>query len=585
MKKVLFLFMLIMLAFGIMACGGGKDSTSGGGTNGQGGRALNGDIAGEITVSCFETMMHQTLLEEAAHLFEEKYPGTKVNVETFSAMPEIKTAQQGEMSIAAIEMKDDPAARADYISKVNTALMSGSGADILATDVLPLYKFADNGQLVDLKALMEADSQFNLNDYRTNILDALTYKGGLWYMPLEYSFDYYTYDSTLIGRKEADFGTSSAFSTGQLVDLAVPQFDGSSKIFNMSSYTRGGGGGGSGMISGLYARMLREHYASLVDIEKREAHFIDGGFAQLLDVLKEYEQKGYVSEGISAQIDPDRILKGNNGLPQPTERFYFKPKNNANLQQEFTRNLGRRMNMMMSVGSAMGIEDDDLIAGIAADAQGQIPFTFQHGYAINSASKNQQTAWAFIKFLLSEEMQLSTALNAFFLPLHNEARAQKMELVMSGAFFGGGMGLPGGGGRMQGQGQMRTPGQGQPPGQGETPEQEQPSGQGQPIIQGEPPEQGQDQPTIPVQDLDQVQPSMERQSMELPELDEQMREALTQWQETTEQLSTQINTYTIHDSVIDDMINTEVQYFFDGVKTAQEVATTLQSKVELYLNE
>ena len=581
MKRLLVLFMIIMLALGLTACGGGADSTSGGGANGQGGEALNGDVAGEITVSCFETMMHQTLLEEAARLFEAKYPGTKVNIESFSAMPEIKTAQQGDMFVSAIEMKDDPAARADYISKVNTALMSGSGADILATDVLPLYKFADNGQLVDLKTFMEADSQFSLNDYRTNILDALTYKGGLWYVPLEYSFDYYTYDSTLIGRKEADFGTSSAFSTGQLVDLAAPQFDGSSKIFNMTGYIRGGGG----MISGLYARMLQEQYSALVDTEKREAHFTDGGFAQMLDSLKEYEQMGYVSEGVSAKMDPERIMMGSDGPPQPTERFFFKPKNNANLQQEFTRNLGRRMNMMMmSVGSAMGIEDDDLIAGIAANAQGQIPFTFQHGYAINSASKNQQTAWAFIKFLLSEEMQLSTALNAFYLPIHNEARAKKIELVMSGAFFGGGLGFggPPGGGRMQGQGQPRTPGQGQPVMQGENPEQEQPPGQGQPIIQGEQPEQGQDQPTINVQDTDQAQPGME---FELPEMDDQMREALAQWQEASEQLSEQINTYTIHDSVIDDMINAEVQYFFDGVKTAQEVAATLQSKVELYLNE
>jgi hypothetical protein len=287
MKRLLVLFMIIMLALGLTACGGGADSTSGGGANGQGGEALNGDVAGEITVSCFETMMHQTLLEEAARLFEAKYPGTKVNIESFSAMPEIKTAQQGDMFVSAIEMKDDPAARADYISKVNTALMSGSGADILATDVLPLYKFAESNQLVDLSSLMEADSEFNRSAYRTNILDALTYKGGLWYIPLEYTFDYYTYDSTLVNTKMTSFGTSSAFNTGQLVELALGSFDGSSKIFNMSGYIRGGGGGGSGMISGLYARMLREQYGSLVDIEKREAHFTEGGFAQMLDALKE----------------------------------------------------------------------------------------------------------------------------------------------------------------------------------------------------------------------------------------------------------------------------------------------------------
>jgi ABC-type glycerol-3-phosphate transport system substrate-binding protein len=338
----------------------------------------------------------------------------------------------------------------------------------------------------------------------------------------------------------------------------------------MSGYIRGGGAGGSGMISGLFARMLREYYSSLVDMEKREAHFADGDFARMLDTLKEYEQMGYVSEGVTAKMDPERLMTGSDGPPQPTERFFFKPKNNAALQQEFTRNLGRRMNfMMMSVGSAMGIEDDDLIAGIAADAQGQIPFTFQHGYALNSAGKNQQTAWAFIKFLLSEEMQLSTALNPFYLPLHNEAREQKIELVMSGAFYGSGMGLPGGAGRIQGQ----APGQGQT----RSPGQDQPGGQDEPS--------GQEQPTIHTQDPDQSQPAMERREFDPPEIDEQMQDALAQLQEATEQLSARISTYTIHDSVIDDMINADVQYFFDGIKSAGEVAATLQSKVELYLNE
>ena len=513
MKKFLVLLLTLSLIFSLAACGGsgkgGADNGgAGGGANGSPEAAVAGEITGEITVSAFETMTQRAFLEEAARLFEEKYPGTKVNVETFSAMPEISTAQQGNMSMQRVQMQDDPTARADYVSKVNTSLMSGTGADILAADVLPLYKYADSGQLVELNALIAADTDFDRAAYRGNILDSLTYKGGLWYMPLDYSFEYFAYDSTLLNSRVAKFGTGSAFNTRDLVEIAEPVYDGNSKIFNMASYSRGGGGGGMGMISGLYARMLREQYSSLVDIEKREAHFTED-FAQLLNTLKEYEQMGYVNAGLSAQSDPGRLMIGSDGPPQPTERFYFKSKNNMTLDQQFSRNSGRRMNMrMFAVGTALGIEDDDEIAGAQADARGLTPFTFQYGYALNSASKNQATAWAFLKFLLSEEMQLSSTMHASTLPLHNEARAQKAELVMSGAFMG----------------------------------------------HGEP-------------------------------LDDEQLQILEQCREATEQLSDLISTYTIHDIVIDDMINTEVQYFFDGVKSAEEVAANLQNKVELYLNE
>ena len=576
MKKFLVLFLTITLAFSLAACGGSGKEGAVNSANVGPDKALEGEIKGEITVSAFETMTQLAFLEEAARLFEEKYPGTKVNIETFSAMPEISTAAQGNMRMQRVEMQDDPTARADYVSKVNTALMSGTGADILAADVLPLYKFADSGQLLDINALIAADDDFDRSAYRGNILDALTYKGGLWYIPLDYSFEYYTYDSTLVNTRVARFGTGSAYNSQDLIDIAAPIFDGNSQIFNMSSYIRGGGGGGMGMISGLFARMLREQYSSLVDIEKREAHFTDGGFAQLLNSLKEYEQLGYVSEGLSAQSDAGRMLTGAGGPPEPTERFYFKPKSNMTLQQHFNRNSGRRMSVMMyAVGSAIGIEDDDEIAGAQADAKGQVPFTFQYGYALNSASKNQALAWAFLKFLLSEEMQLSPAMSSMFLPLHNEARVQKAELQMSGAFMGlgGRMGVnqPGGGQLYGGQPGGDQPGSGQPG--GEQPGSGQPGG-GQPG-EGQP---GGGQPGG-------EQPGGNQPGFEPQALDEQQLQVLELYREAVEQLSDLISTYTIRDIVIDDMINSEAQYFFDGVKSAEEVASTLQSKVELYLSE
>jgi multiple sugar transport system substrate-binding protein len=196
------------------------------------------------------------------------------------------------------------------------------------------------------------------------------------------------------------------------------------------------------------------------------------------------------------------------GKPQEqTERYFFKPKNNFTLSQQVSKALG--LNMMMGVaGAGGGIEDDDAVAGIQADNNGNIPFDFQQAYGINADSDNKATAWAFLKFLLSEEMQLSTELLPMSLPINNAAREKKAELVVSGAFMGLGK-----------------------------------------------------------------------------ELDEDQKVMLSQYTEAVEQLSDQINCYRIEDTIINDMIASEVSYFFDDTKTAEEVADILQNKVDLYLNE
>lgn len=512
MKKFTAFALAFILGLSLTACNsgtspsGGQDIPSGSPDSTPKAQeiSLSGEVNGEITVYCYDTMTYKSFLEEAGRLFEEKYPGTKVNIETFSAMPEIKTAEEDGKKMSMIQVQDDPQGRTDYINKVSTGLMSGGGADILAMDVLPVHKYADGGQLVDLGAYINADASFDADAYRGNILDAIQYRGGTWFLPVDYTFYYYAYDSTLIsGDAASAFGTGSAFSTEQLVEIANPLFDGSSKLFNSPDYMKGPGGG-------MFAKLLDESYASFVDLQNKKANFADGSFVALLNAVKEYSELGYIPKGVTmqgagGQGDAGAIMR--RAEEAPTERYFYKTKNNFSLAQQFSRDSGRRM-MIMTGGALAGIEDDDEVAGIAADKNGNVPFEYQQAYGINANSQNKETAWAFIKFLLSEEMQLSTSLSPMSVPLLNSAREKKAELVLSGAFMG----------------------------------------------RGEP-------------------------------MDDAQREVLRKYLEAEEKLADQINAFKMKDTTVDDMIASEAAYFFDGTKTAGEVADVLQSKVDLYLNE
>jgi ABC-type glycerol-3-phosphate transport system substrate-binding protein len=390
-----------------------------------------GSPGGTISLSCYDSMTYRNFLEQGAKLFEERYPGTQVEVQTFSAMPELRSSETGNVRANVIQAQDDPRSRIDYINRVNTALMSGAGADIYAMDILPVHKYAEGKQLENLENYIAGDPGWIAADFRSNILEAVKYRGALWFIPMDYSFYYYAYDKTLFPR-ETDFGPEKSFTTAALMDMAKPWFNGAARIFNTLDYLPGSAGG-------MFNQLLHENYRSLVNPETKEANFTGGVFVKILESVKEYAEAGYIPRSISqsagGRADPGEMLRRSQG--QDTDRYFFKLNTNFSLVSQFNRNSGRRM-MMRSSGNSGGIEDDDEIAGIKANEKGDIPFSFSQAYGINANSQNKGTAWEFLKFLLSPEMQTSTALSPMALPLNNRAREEKAELILSGAFMGRG---------------------------------------------------------------------------------------------------------------------------------------------------
>ena len=389
------------------------------GSNGSGRSVTDSDffeskIDGEISISVYDSMLYKNFLEEAARVFEEKHPGVKINIETFSVMPEIKTMEVDGKFISVMQSSDESQTRGDYINRVNTKIMSGEGADIYAMDILPLNKLINSGALENLDNYMTLDPDFNKNDYRQNILEALRYRGGIWLLPLNYSFNYYSYDSTLIPLHAArNFGADRAFNTEELINLGIPLFDGSRLLFNDTG-----------------GQLINENYHSFVDLQAGRANFINGGFALLLESINYYVDQGYIRRNTMSALDIEEFMR--RAAEAPVERVFFKLNNSYFLINMFIRELAQGMNTGFNSSSIAVIEEDDKISGIQANTDGKIPFSYNLGFGINSLSKNRETAWAFIKFLLSKEMQLSPYI--FNLPVNNEARNEKIQFDFKMAF-------------------------------------------------------------------------------------------------------------------------------------------------------
>lgn len=490
MKKWIAVLCIVALGFSVTGCGQKQEASLK--------QMLSEKLSGEITVSCYDTMMYKDFLENAAKVFEKKHPGTKINVEGFAPMPEVKKMEDGSVMTSSTNNEQE---QADYISKVNTELMSGKGADILAMDVLPYYKYADGGQLENLQNYMDADSSFDIKDYKKNILDAMKYHDGLYVIPLDYTFDYLTYDSSLFNENEKqNLQKNSKYTYNQLIQAGKEPFQRANQ--NAAEPVR--------MFEevadyGMLKELMSMNYEKYIDMENRKVNFTDGNFVNLLETVKKYGENGY----ISPQIDYNKLTEEDFRKMEQQKAFY-RTKDNLFLLNEAFKSVGAESSSpFKDIDTGAGDESNDKILGLLTNQKGNVNFKYMQAYGINANSENKALAWAFIKYIMSDGVQMSD----YSLPINNEARMKKAKIDIMGLTFS-----------------------------------------------EKPMEQSKD-------------------------LTAEQKKVYDTYTKSIENLSDNLNYYPIKDDTINHMIEKEADNYFNGSKTAEQVASTLQEKIELYLNE
>lgn len=491
MKKIVAILLSLVVSIPLFACQNQPANSTSAATS----QSLNTSSSNELNLYIYETYNVDKYLNEAIALFEKSHPGTKVNLIPFSSMPEEKSTGESKTSI------NDPNAKAqnDYISRVNTELMTGGGPDILAMDVLPYYKYAESGLLEDITPYMENDSEFNSDDYFQNILDVAKYNGKQYMLPIDYSFDYAVYNKSNLSQAAQDqVKQQNTHTIQELVDIGKDDLasgtNNASKMFALLS----GSGLGTSMTNEtfLFPWLLNMNYNSFVDFAKKQASFNDGRFAALLNTVQEYTEKNYIYP-----LDQQNKFMG---FEAPSSMFRFL--NDTMLYQS----LYPDMPVYGSYSSSVGFPStNESVAGVLASEEKNVTFSYMaQAYAINANSKNKQLAWEFLKLLASVEMQSSQTLIAR--PINTKALENQSIYTVTGYTY-------------KELGEQKIPAN--------------------------------------------------------------MQSTYDSYVAAQKEYIGAINTYTMRDTVIDYLIQTETASFFDGTKTAEQVASDLQTKVEMYLNE
>jgi len=365
-------------------------------------------VTGKVTVYCFRPWNMQ-YLKKAERLFEETYPGTDVEIQAFQPMPGIKIGYNEDGTPFGLADEPDPDETRrimnDYLSRINTEMMSGKGPDVIAADVISYYKYADNGMLLDMAPYMKADPGFNEEDYWASVINSSRYKGGQYIFPISFIFNYFAYDASLFTDEEiAKLAASDAFTIEQLIEIAKPAFDrnGSTYMFGLTADMQN---------ASLYYRAIDANYGTFVDLAERKAYFDDGRFEVFLLSFKEYADAGYIkysvpyNETVTWNLYADmtnETISAMTGIEinTLTERYFYKNLDMTALLQHFDKNSSTWMYY-----PGIGETENDVVAGMFAGDGGNVDVLPGNAYCINEASANKRAAWEFIKLLAGEQMQ------------------------------------------------------------------------------------------------------------------------------------------------------------------------------------
>ena len=496
-QKSISTVLVLLFFFSFTACAGTKN---------EDGRSETGiedmlaeELRGEITVSCFNIVWYEQYLREAAARFENAFPGTRINVLTFSSMPETTEVDLGGGRVGGVTEQLDRQEEADYISRINAQLISGRGPDILAMDVLPSHQYADSGLLDDLLTFMDADESFHLDAYRQNIIESTRYKGGQYFLPLDFDFRYIVFDKDKLSAEVAlVLRSKDKFTYTELTELVKEQFaaDGSNtRVIELG-----------GDEARAFRTIWQLDYSKYVDLVDKKAHFTEGGFAEMLREFDRQRRSGYFQPVFATLAEEVQDSMDNQDL------YYFQYQPVFYLKQMFMpTDDGYRRNWP-------AYPDPDEIAGLLTNEDGGAVFRSFQSYAINANSQNKALAWAFLKFMLSEEMQQST--NLMGLPVNNAAFTDRAKLGLvkiPNYIFGEG-------GSYTMDGFLENP-------------------------------------------------------------DENYTRAYEDYLARLDGFADALDNYPVADNTISRMITDEAALFFDGSKSADDVAAVLQNKVQLFLDE
>ncbi|SDY97749.1 ABC-type glycerol-3-phosphate transport system, substrate-binding protein [Proteiniborus ethanoligenes] len=331
----------------------------------------------EITIEL--TQDYGNKITKAAKKFGEKNPDVKVTVNLY---PDLDWGQ--------------------YNDKLNAELIAGKGPDILyLRGGEPIRTYMEKGMLVNLDEMIENDSEFNIEDYNTHIIDNSRYKDKLYTMPIDYYYFYcFVLNQELLDEKGVDVGEDLIWKDIYALSKKLNE-NSTEQIYvlpKIDDYM-------------LFNWMVLSDLDYYIDWDKKEAKFNSEEFIEALKLFKAIKEDNVMHPNlewidIANDMHNDEDLKNIAMYTGQTHAYHY----------------------IRSIGSVFN--------GFNAISVPKGEYTGNREYgseflAINANSKHKELVWEFIKFMMTEEMQ---TIDSYIFQVHfhinnNASKRQIDELV------------------------------------------------------------------------------------------------------------------------------------------------------------
>lgn len=259
-------------------------------------------------------------------------------------------------------------------TKLNNDLIAGNIPDIIQLDgSMPVESYVSKGMLADIDKMIQADPELSKQEYMDNVFDAFRVNGVLYRVVPSFNV------RTWIGKKSM-IGDRTSWTMADVKQVAN-KLVGDKSIF------------GLGMTRESFMDDIMDYCGhDFVDVNTGKCNFDSQNFIDLLEYAKtlptnEESEKGY---------DDDY-------WEHYWETYQSQYRENRSLLMELY--LSDTYNLKYNVNGMMG-EEVSFIGFPTESGSGSF-VDADVTFAISAKSKNQDGAWEFLKFFLSEEYQVN----------------------------------------------------------------------------------------------------------------------------------------------------------------------------------
>lgn len=301
-------------------------------------------FSNEKATIVFSTFFKDDMFAEAKAKYEAKHPNITIDL------------QYVETDDAHLDANMEK-----YKTTMNAAMLSGKGPDILSLDMLPSEKYIGRHLLADLSGYIKNDPGFKNGDYFNNILEKSQSGDGMFGIPLGFFLDGLIGDADAIGK------------TGVKVDDVNWTWESFSDTISQMAQSSLGKIGYASSPDYLLGKMVKENSAKFVDEKNKKSFFDSAAFTDMMQKVKTMNDKGVIGAG----------------------RGSLFMASNINSPWDYLVTLKERggQSALYAMPRAEG------------EKPGGYFFTYRN-VAVNEKSTVKGQAWDFIRFMLSEEMEI-----------------------------------------------------------------------------------------------------------------------------------------------------------------------------------